>query len=162
MIRTMIDDADINKINIILNKHNFDKSALLQILSEVQDIFGYLPRDALDFLAKQLSVSLSKIWGVITFYAFFKVDPPAKFNISICEGTACHVAGAARIADFVKSELKINFGEHTPDGLFSLQSVACIGACGLAPNIVINGKTYGRQTVKSVDRLLKKLRRSAK
>ncbi|MHA1302707.1 MAG: NADH-quinone oxidoreductase subunit NuoE family protein [Candidatus Heimdallarchaeaceae archaeon] len=149
-------DKKISIINI-LHKHSFSPDALIQILSEIQEVNGYLPPEVLRSLSKELSIPLSKIWGVITFYSFFKLEPPAEIHISVCQGTACHVAGAKRNAEYVKSRLKINFGEHTEDNRFSLESVACIGACGLSPTITVNGKTYGRKTVKTLKKLLNKL-----
>ncbi|UJG40040.1 MAG: NAD(P)H-dependent oxidoreductase subunit E [Candidatus Heimdallarchaeum aukensis] len=154
-------NADFN-IDSILARYNFDSSALIQILSDAQDKYGYLPREVLEDISQKIEVPLSKMWGVISFYALFKLKPPAKYNITVCQGTACHVSGAKRNLDYIESKLNLKAGEHSPDGKYSLETVACIGSCALAPTIVINGKVYGRNTVKTIDKLLSGLEEGEK
>lgn len=146
-----------SEIETILSANGYDPSALIQILSDIQDYYSFLPFEALEYISRKLHVPLSKIYGVITFYAFFRLDPPAKYNISVCLGTACHVAGNQRNLEHIKSKLNIN-DRTSPDGRYQVQTVACIGACALAPTIVINDKVYGRNTIKSIDKILKELK----
>lgn len=146
------------KAKRIIDRYEADGSALIQVLSEIQEALGYLPRDVLDSVSKELRVPLSKIYGVVTFYSFFRMTPPAEIPIQVCQGTACHVLGAANNAAHMKRRLGIDFGEQTEDGMFSLESVACIGACGLAPCMVVDGKVHAKQTTRTIDQLLKKLR----
>lgn len=117
---------------------------LINILHKCQTEFGFLPPEVQREIATTLNIPLSKVYGVVTFYSFFTMKPKGKYSISVCLGTACYVRGSERILDEVKRILKIKVGGVTPDGKFSLDCLRCIGACGLAPVMIINGKVYGR------------------
>lgn len=129
-------------INEIPDKHGM----LIAVLHKAQGIFGYLPREVQVFVGKQLNLPISQVYGVVSFYSFFTMKPKGKHPISICLGTACYVRGADKIMDYFKKELNINPGETTPDGKFSLDALRCVGACGLAPVVLVGEKVYGRIT----------------
>lgn len=132
---------------------------LISILQAVQDRYGYLSRESIYRISDYLDLPESKIYGVATFYNQFRLKPPGKFQIHVCRGTACHVKGSAGILDTIGRELGIEVGGTSKDGLFSLDTVACLGACSIAPVITINGKFYGRLDNKKVQSLVKKLKR---
>ena len=146
--------ADLMKI---LEKHEKDKSNLIQILNEVQEKYGYIPEFAQAEIAKYLGMEIAEVYGVITFYSRFTTSPKGKYNIAVCLGTACFVKGSQSILDRLKERLKISGGETTPDGKFSIDEVRCVGACGLAPVFMVNDEVYGNATVKMVDEVLDKL-----
>jgi NADH-quinone oxidoreductase subunit E len=124
---------------------------LIVVLHKAQDIIGWLPEEAQNHIAKRLSVPSSKVYGVVTFYSFFNTRPKGKFKINVCLGTACFVRGASDVIREFEKLLNIKNGETTKDSMFSLDSLRCVGACGLAPVVMVNGKVYGRVTVKDVD-----------
>ena len=135
----------------ILEKYPKEKDRLIGVLNDVQERFGYVPREAQEEISKYLELSLAEIYGVITFYSRFTLEPKGKYKISVCLGTACFVKGSQAIFDRAKERLKIESGKTTPDGLFSLDDVRCVGACGLAPVFMINDEVYGNATVKMLD-----------
>ncbi|GMQ60175.1 NAD(P)H-dependent oxidoreductase subunit E [Vallitalea sediminicola] len=122
------------------------KGELIRVLHKAQDIFGYLPEEVQKFVGKKLKISTAKVFGVVTFYSYFTMTPKGEFNISICMGTACYVRGSEDVLNELKKELKIEVGETTPNGKFSLTSLRCVGACGLAPVVMVEDKVYGRVT----------------
>ena len=128
---------------------------LINILHKAQGLIGYLPREVQEVIARQLNIPVSKVYGVVTFYSFFTMTPKGEHPISVCMGTACYVRGAEKVLDEFKRILKINVGETTPDGKFSLTSLRCVGACGLAPVVLICEKVYGRVTPGEVEKILK-------
>lgn len=130
------------------------KGELIRVLHKAQGIFGYLPQEVQKFVAKKMEVSTAKVFGVVSFYSFFTMEPKGEHNINICLGTACYVRGAEKILDAFSKELGIKIGETTPDGKFSLTGLRCIGACGLAPVLTIGEKTYGRLTPDMVKGIL--------
>ena len=130
------------------------KGELIRVLHKAQGIFGYLPQEVQKFVAKKMEVSTAKVFGVVSFYSFFTMEPKGEHNINICLGTACYVRGAEKILEAFSKELGIKIGETTPDGKFSLTGLRCIGACGLAPVITIGEKTYGRLTPDMVKGIL--------
>ena len=134
------------------------QDALIPILQDLQDKQGYLSRESLEAVGQALDVPVSKIYGVATFYNQFRFTPLGKFHIQVCRGTACHVKGSLAILDALKRELKVEAGETTRDGLFSLEVVACIGACGLAPVIAIDGTFHANLTTQMVPGILKQYR----
>lgn len=136
------------------NKH--DKSRLMAVMQQAQDIYGYLPIEVQNMIAEGMDVSLEKVYGVATFYAQFSLSPKGKYNISVCLGTACYVKGAGEIFDKLSEKLGIGADECTADGKFSLTACRCIGACGLAPVLTVNDEVYGRLTAKDVDSILAK------
>jgi NADH-quinone oxidoreductase subunit E/NADP-reducing hydrogenase subunit HndA len=127
---------------------------LINILHKTQETFGYLPAEVQQVIAKELNISEAKVYGVVTFYAFFTMQPKGKHKISVCMGTACYVRGAEKVVDELKKELKLNVGEVTPDGMFSLDCLRCVGACGLAPVMMIGDKVFGHVEPKEIKGIL--------
>ena len=151
-------DAKIQEETLkILEKYPKEKDRLIGVLNDVQERFGYVPREAQIEISKYLGLSLAEIYGVITFYSRFTLEPKGKYKISVCLGTACFVKGSQAILDRVKDRLKIEPGQTTPDGMFSLDDVRCVGACGLAPVFMINDEVYGNATVKMLDEQIDKI-----
>ena len=131
------------EIRKILEKHQDAKrDKLIPILQEVQEKEGYLSPDAIALVGRHLGLSASKVYGVATFYNMFKFHPNGKYHVMICRGTACHVKGSLKVLEALQNELKIKAGETSRDGMFSIEVVACIGACGLAPVISVNGEFH--------------------
>ena len=127
---------------------------LMPVLQQAQEIYGYLPIEVQAIVAEGLGISLSEVYGVATFYSQFRLNPKGIYRISICLGTACYVKGAAKVLEAVERKLGIQVGECTPDGLFSLESCRCVGACGLAPVMMINDEVYGRLTPDEIPGIL--------
>lgn len=138
---------------------NAGRDALIPILQEVQEACGYLSRESIISIGQHLGLPASKIYGVATFYNQFRFQPLGKYHIQVCRGTACHVKGSFGVLEDVKNALKIEPGQVTRDGLFSLEVVACIGACGLAPVIKVNDEFYAEMTAAKLDRVLKTYRK---
>jgi len=130
----------------ILERYRGQPDALITVLEEIQDHYGYLPQQGLQYTAHELGFPLSRVYGVATFYNLFQLSPPGRYVVRICKGTACHVNRSSEILTRVQVQLGIGEDETTPDGLLTLQTVACMGACSLAPVMVINDRTYGRMT----------------
>lgn len=129
-------------------------SSLIQVLHKAQNIFGYLPRDVQLFVARKLGVSGAEVFGVVSFYSYFTTEPRGEHTISVCMGTACFVKGADSLMESLEDKLSINSGETTKDGLFTLKGVRCIGACGLAPVVMVDDKVYGRVEGHDLDEIL--------
>jgi len=150
------------EIEPILDRYtDAGRDALIPILQDVQESQGYLSREAITRIGKHLSLPTSKIYGVATFYNQFRFQPLGKYHLQLCRGTACHVKGSGRVLDTVMRQLKIAPGQTTRDGLFSIEVVACIGACGLAPVIAVNGEFHAKVTPDQARKLLRSLRREA-
>lgn len=132
------------------------KGALISVLHKAQEIFGYLPEEVQSFVAEQLGLSLAKVYGVVSFYSFFTMTPKGKHPVAVCMGTACYVRGADKVLKDFENELGIKAGETTQDGLFSIDALRCVGACGLAPVVLIGEDVYGRDEAKDVKGLIKK------
>jgi NADH:ubiquinone oxidoreductase subunit E len=152
------EDVDLSLINSVLAKYKGIKGSLITILQEVQGIYGYLPLSALDYIAKETKVKSSKVYGVATFYTQFNLNPIGENLIMVCDGTACHVNGSEEIIEAIYEELKIRDGETSEDKLFTLNVVACLGCCSLAPAIMINDETYGNLTPEETKRIVRELR----
>ncbi len=144
------------KLQEVIAKYKGTEGALIPVLHEAQSIFGYLPIEVQQKISDGLDVPMSEIYGVVTFYAQFSINPKGKYQIGVCLGTACYVKGSGDIIDKIKLRLGIDVGECTPDGKFSLDATRCIGACGLAPVLTVNDEVYGRLTVDDVDDILAK------
>lgn len=134
-----------------------EKDNLISMLEEVQEKFGFIPLEAQKELSEYLKIPMAEIYGVITFYSRFTLEPKGKHTISVCLGTACFVKGSKKIMDRLTDRLKIEPGQTTPDGLFSIDETRCVGACGLAPVFTVNGEVHGKATVQKLDQVLDEL-----
>ncbi len=139
---------DYEKVDSIMESYGYKKSNLIAILQKVQEVFRYLPQDVMTYIGTKMEgLSPATVYGVATFYAQFSLEPKGKYEIKVCDGTACHVRGSMPVLDAIKASLKLQDGSSTTvDGLFSLETVSCLGACGLAPVVVINEKVYPQMT----------------
>lgn len=144
------------KLLEVIEKYKDDPGAVMPVLQEAEEIYGYLPLEVQTIIAEKLNVPLEEVYGVSTFYSQFSLTPKGKYHISVCLGTACYVKGAGKIIDKIQQNLGINAEGCTPDGKFSLTACRCIGACGLAPVITINDDVYGRILPEEVDGILAK------
>lgn len=149
-------EIDLGKIDHILTDYREIKGNLIAILHEVQSLYNYLPEEALRYLSKKIAVPLTRLYAIATFYHFFSLTPKGRHLINICLGTACHVKGSPRILSLVKRKLGIEEGETTADMEFTLDTVRCIGACSLAPVMVVDKDTHGSVTTTIVQEILKK------
>ncbi|HOI86457.1 MAG TPA: NAD(P)H-dependent oxidoreductase subunit E [Lentimicrobium sp.] len=134
----------LDELKAICKSFKNDKGELINVLHKAQGLFGYLPAEVQEVIAKELSVSVAHVYGVVSFYSFFTMLPKGEYPVSICLGTACYVRGAEKVIDEFKRILNINVGETSPDGKFSLACLRCVGACGLAPVVLVGEKVYGR------------------
>lgn len=146
----------------VIEEHKSVPGCLMRVMQEAQAIYGYLPKEAQVMIAEGLGVSLSEVYGVATFYTQFSLSPKGRHRISLCLGTACYVKGADKILEALEEKLGIKCGECTPDGLFSLDSCRCVGACGLAPVMMIDEDVHGKLTVDQLDGILDSYREGAK
>lgn len=144
------------KLAEVIAKYKETQGALIPVLHEAQEIFGYLPVEVQEKISEGLGVPMSEIYGVVTFYTQFSINPKGKYKIGVCLGTACYVKGSGDIIEKIKEILGIDVGECTPDGKFSLDATRCIGACGLAPVLTVNDDVYGRLVVDDVPGILAK------
>jgi NADH-quinone oxidoreductase subunit E len=147
-------DVDLGPVGGLCQEHRDRGSSLVMLLQEVQHRYGYLPREVLKAVSRQIGVPLAKLYGLATFYRSFSLKPRGKHEICACTGTACHVRGAALIVDYLQRRLQVAPGETTADGLFTLLTVNCLGACALGPVMVVNGKYHGKMTVAKADEVL--------
>jgi NADH-quinone oxidoreductase subunit E len=139
----------------IIEKYNHDKRRLITILQEVQEEYRYLPQQVLTYIATALDMPVAEVFGVATFYAHFSLEAKGKYVIKVCDGTACHVKGSTKLIDTINSKLKLTKDKHTTDDmLFTLEAVSCLGACGLAPVMVVNEKVYGQVTAKKCEEII--------
>ena len=142
--------AAVKQIGEIIARYKDEKTPLMMILSDIQNEYGYIPLDVQELISEQTGIPVAEIYGVVTFYSFFSLEPKGKYVIGCCLGTACYVKGAQQIIDKFSEILGIKAGETTADGLFSIDALRCIGACGIAPAVSINGKVYPKMTVDAV------------
>ena len=149
---------DLKQIEGVLDELAKVKGSLITILQKTQDIYGYLPKDAIIYISERTGIAESEIMGVATFYTQFRLTPVGKYLIMLCQGTACHVNSSELILQTIKDELGIEDGETTEDGLFSLKCVACLGCCSLSPVMMITESTYGSLTPEKTKKILKELR----
>ena len=146
------------KIIEICNRFNNNPGELINVLHQTQDFLGYLPAEAQELIAECLHIPTAKVYGVVSFYAFFTMTPKGKYPVSVCMGTACYVRGGEKILESFEKELGIMPGETDKDGLFSLTSLRCVGACGLAPVCLVDGKVYGRLAPAMIKDIVKEYR----
>lgn len=144
------------RLDEVISQHKDEQGALIAVLHEAQEIFGYLPKEVQLRVAEGLNVPLSEVYGVITFYALFSLKPKGKYKISACKGTACYVRGADKVLERLEQELGVKAGDTTDDGKFSLEVVRCLGACGLGPVIMINDDVHARLKPDRIPSILKK------
>jgi NADH-quinone oxidoreductase subunit E len=144
LTQTALPEQEIASLNDLARKWKGKQGNLIMILHEIQNHYGYIPRPVAMNLSNVIDVPLALIYEVITFYNYFKLEPPGKFNIAVCMGTACYLKGAPEILNEIKERLDIEIGQTTPDGKFHLDSVRCLGCCGLAPVMTINGEIHGK------------------
>ncbi len=150
--------ADVELLNPLIEKYRTKKGNLIPLLQGAQEIFGYIPRVAFEKLADETGIPLSEMYGVATFYAQFRLHPVGKHIIKVCHGTACHVQNAKAISTAIKEALKVDDGGTTEDGLFTLESVACLGCCSLAPVMMISGETFGKLNGSQAVKIVKNIR----
>jgi NADH-quinone oxidoreductase subunit E len=152
-------DVDLNKLNPLIEKYKGQRGRLIPLLQGTQDIFGYIPTEAFIKISKETDLEVSDMYGVATFYAQFRLNPAGKHIVKICHGTACHVQNANELTDSLKDALKVNDGETTEDGLFTLESVACLGCCSLAPVMMIGEDTYGNLNGKEAVKIIRNIKK---
>ena len=153
--------VDLSLLDSVLKEYAPVKGSLITILQHTQDIYGYLPKEAIKLISEKTGIAESEIMGVATFYTQFRFEPVGKYLIMLCQGTACHVNSSELILQTIKDELGIEDGQTTEDGLFSLKCVACLGCCSLSPVMMINEDTYGSLTPDKTKKILKELREAA-
>lgn len=151
----MAEVLDLSRLDSVFKKHQGEDGALIPVLQEAQEIYGYLPEELLAIIGKRLHIPLSRIYGVISFYAQFYTTPRGRYTVRVCRGTACHVRGGRNILKAVQQFLAIGENETTPDFKFTFETVACLGACALSPVLLVNKNYYGKLTPAKVEQVLK-------
>ena len=153
-----LNSSAIAQITEICNRYKDEKTPLMMILSDIQNEYGYIPLEVQELVSKETGISVAEIYGVVTFYSFFSLTPKGKYVIGCCLGTACYVKGAQQVIDKFSDLLKIKPGETSEDGLFTLDALRCIGACGIAPAVSINGTVHPKMSVDKVQGIIDELR----
>lgn len=153
-----LQEAAFKQICEICERYKDENTPLMMILSDIQKEYGYIPLEVQELVSEKTGVSVAEIYGVVTFYSFFSLQPKGKYVIGCCLGTACYVKGAQQVVDKFSELLKIKPGETSEDGLFTLDALRCIGACGIAPAVTINGKVYPKMTVDAVAGVIEEYR----
>lgn len=153
-----LQESAVKKINEICDRYVDERTPLMMILSDVQKEYGYIPLEVQELVSERTGISVAEIYGVVTFYSFFSLKPKGKYVIGCCLGTACYVKGAQQIIDKFSDLLRIKPGETSDDGLFTLDALRCIGACGIAPAVTINGTVYPKMTVDGVPQIIESYR----
>ncbi|MCF8373982.1 MAG: NADH-quinone oxidoreductase subunit NuoE [Bacteroidales bacterium] len=156
--QTSASAVDLSLLDPIIEKYKGKRGNMIPLLQGAQDLYGFIPREVFVKLSEETGINLSDMFGVATFYAQFRLNPVGKNIIKVCHGTACHVQNATAITDAIKESLNVKDGETTPDGLFTLESVACLGCCSLAPVMMIGNETYGKLSGKSASKVIKDIR----
>jgi NADH-quinone oxidoreductase subunit E len=149
---------DLSKLDHLIEKYRGKKGNMIPLLQGTQEAYGYIPRAAFEKLANETGLNLSDMYGVATFYAQFRLNPVGKHVVKVCHGTACHVQNANAITEAIQESLMVKDGETTEDGLFTLESVACLGCCSLAPVMMIGDDTYGKLTGTESIKIIKNIR----
>ncbi len=153
-----LSEAAVKKINDICLRYVDEKTPLMMILSDIQKEYGYIPLEVQEIVSKNTGISVAEIYGVVSFYSFFSLQPKGKYVIGCCLGTACYVKGAQQVIDKFSEVLGIQPGETTEDGMFTIDALRCLGACGIAPAVSINGKVYPKVAVHSVPKIIEELK----
>lgn len=151
------ESIDLGLIKEVLDVHRGETGSLITVLQKTQEVYGFLPLSALKHIADQMQIKPAKVYGVATFYTQFRLKPTGKYVVLLCQGTACHVNGAERILTALNEELNIEPGETTSDGLFTLDTAACLGCCSLSPVMMVNGRAYGPLTPESATKIIKEI-----
>ena len=154
-----LNENAVKQINSIIDRYTNEKTPLMMILSDIQKEYGYIPLEVQELVSQRTGISVAEIYGVVTFYSFFSLTPKGKYVIGCCLGTACYVKGAQQIIDKFSEILGIAPGQTTSDGMFTLDALRCIGACGIAPAVSINGKVYPKMTVDAVPAVIEEYRK---
>ena len=155
----MLTHEEISSLDEILQRHNYDSSSVIAVMQDIQRKYRYLPQEALTYIAHELHLSEAKVYGVATFYENFSLDPKGRYVIKVCDGTACHVRKSIPILERLRSELGLSPEKATTDDmLFTLETVSCLGACGLAPVMTVNDKVYPAMTPDAAADLIRELR----
>ena len=149
-----LQESAVKKITEICDRYVNERTPLMMILSDIQKEYGYIPLEVQEIVSDRTGISVAEIYGVVTFYSFFSLTPKGKYVIGVCLGTACYVKGAQQIVDKFSEIIGIKAGETSADGLFTLDALRCIGACGIAPAVTINGKVYPKLTVDAVPKIV--------
>ncbi len=147
-----------DRLMAVIESHKGQDGAVIPVLHEAQNIYGYLPIEVQEMISEGLNVPLAEIYGIVTFYTQFSINPKGKYQIGVCLGTACYVKGSGDLLEKCKEILGIDVGECTPDGLFSIDATRCIGACGLAPVLTVNDDVYGRLVPDDIEGIIAKYR----
>ncbi len=153
-----LSEAAVVQINAICDRYVDEKTPLMMILSDIQKEYGYIPLEVQELVSQRTGISVAEIYGVVTFYSFFSLNPKGKYVIGCCLGTACYVKGAQQVIDKFSEVLGIQPGETTEDGLFTIDALRCIGACGIAPAVSINGQVYPKVSVNKVPEIVAEYR----
>jgi len=153
---------NLTKTEKLIKKYKNNKGPLIPLLQEIQKEYGYVPKEAINLVSRELKIYPVKLYEVLTFYKQFHIRPRGKHTIKVCQGTACHVMGGKEILDYLSDQLGIKEGETTADKLFSLERVACLGCCGMAPVVVVDDDFYGNCTYQKIDYALKKIKDGGK
>ncbi|HHU86500.1 MAG: NAD(P)H-dependent oxidoreductase subunit E [Pelotomaculaceae bacterium] len=148
--------ADLDRV---IGRYSRERGQLIRILQKAQEIFGYLPEEVQAYIAEKIDIPVSEVNGVVTFYSLFATEPKGKYTLNICMGTACYVKGAQTLMNALKEELKIDEGETTPDGVFTIKSTRCVGACGLAPILVANEDVHGKISPGEIKKIIQTCRK---
>jgi len=157
MNNNKLDSEKLKKLETFIDSIEEKEGCLINVLHEAQHLFGYLPEELQLFISQKLGIPAAKVFGVVTFYSYFTMEPRGKHVISICMGTACFVKGAESILEEFKKQLKVK-DNTSEDGLFSIDTLRCVGACGLAPVVTVDGKVFGRVKVEDVEKIIKEYR----
>ena len=154
-----LSSSAVKQIEEIIDRYKDENTPLMMILSDIQNEYGYIPLEVQELVSEKTGIPVAEIYGVVTFYSFFSLKPKGKYVIGVCLGTACYVKGAQQVIDKFSELLKIKPGETTEDGLFTLDALRCIGACGIAPAVSINGKVYPKMSVNQVQQVINEYRK---
>jgi NADH-quinone oxidoreductase subunit E/NADP-reducing hydrogenase subunit HndA len=149
------------QINEIISRYKDEETPLMLILSDIQKEYGYIPLEVQELVSEKTGIPVAEIYGVVTFYSYFSLEPKGKYVIGVCLGTACYVKGSQMVIDKFSELLNIKPGQTTEDGLFTLDALRCIGACGIAPAVSINGKVYSKVSVNQVAGIIESYRQEA-
>jgi len=156
---TARETLNLTVIDAIVHKHNVERGVVIPILQEIQDAYGYVPPVVIQRIAENMNIPASEIFGIVTFYAQFRLQPLGKHLIKVCHGTACHLCGAEMVAEVLSQVVGAKEGETSQDGMFTIERVACLGCCSLAPCIMIDSETHGRLTPKAIGKKVNEIRK---